>query len=83
MQHNVIPCGYAMAIRNIVFREGVLTPCSGTSPCMDDDGELLAIRGKLDRRVSAQNEPPFFTEEGFVVIDRRDGCDRRLQSMSH
>jgi hypothetical protein len=72
-----------MAIRNIVFREGVLTSHSGTSACMDDDGELLVIRGTLDRRVAAENEPPFFTEEGFVMINRRDGCDRRLQSMSH
>ena len=34
-------------------------------------------RGSPDRRTAMLHQPPFSTEEGLVLIDRRDQVERR------
>ena len=33
-----------------------------------------------ERRSSVRSAPPYLTEEGFVMVDRREGSDRRKPS---
>lgn len=46
---------------------------------LDDDAEqvLLVVPRGQDRRQASEDGPPWITEEGFVVEDRRSGLDRR------
>jgi hypothetical protein len=39
--------------------------------------QLLLSRGMPDRRNATFGRPPFMTEEGMVLIDRRDQMERR------
>jgi hypothetical protein len=39
--------------------------------------QFLLDRGLPDRRNAMFSEPPFMTEEGMVLIDRRDNIERR------
>jgi hypothetical protein len=34
-------------------------------------------RARQDRRRTPRTAPPYLTEEGMVLVDRREGCDRR------
>lgn len=44
---------------------------------MEQENTLLVQRNKDDRRVASRVAPPYLTEEGIVMIDRREGNDRR------
>lgn len=35
-------------------------------------------RGSVDRRISTAISPPYVTEEGFTLVDRRERNDRRV-----
>ncbi|MBV8665937.1 MAG: hypothetical protein JO269_05565 [Burkholderiaceae bacterium] len=39
--------------------------------------QFMLNRSASDRRNAAFSEPPYMTEEGLVLIDRRDQVDRR------
>lgn len=46
---------------------------------MDQDfleSDLLVERSREDRRVAAYQPPPYVTDEGFVLYDRREGGER-------
>jgi len=46
-----------------------------------DDISFVVSRKVEDRRSGRQLAPPFMTEEGMVLFDRRDGEDRRTGIM--
>lgn len=56
---------------------------SGHSPVhvagLSDEAEqvLLVVPRGSDRRQAPEDGPPWITEEGFVLEDRRSGLDRR------
>jgi hypothetical protein len=39
--------------------------------------EFTFERDRRERRVTRSFQPPYLTEEGFVLIDRRENSDRR------
>lgn len=41
------------------------------------ENELVVPRGREDRRKARNAAPPYLTEEGLVLVDRREGRDRR------
>ena len=42
---------------------------------------LTMLRGLEDRRTATQSELPYITEEGLVLIDRREPDDRRAEQL--
>lgn len=41
------------------------------------DVSFMVERSQEDRRVSKHMAPPYLTEEGFILYDRREGGERR------
>lgn len=41
------------------------------------DSRMMVERTRKERRVGPRTAPPYVTEEGFVLYDRREGGDRR------
>jgi len=41
------------------------------------DVGFVVERSREDRRVAPHAAPPYLTEEGFVLVDRREGGERR------
>ena len=39
--------------------------------------QFIVRRDSRDRRSTSYSAPPYFTEEGMVMVDRREGRDRR------
>ena len=44
--------------------------------------QFFVARSAEDRRSGERVEPPYFTEEGLVMVDRRENSDRRAQRAS-
>jgi hypothetical protein len=42
---------------------------------------LTMLRGLEDRRMATLSELPYITEEGLVLIDRREPDDRRAEQL--
>lgn len=42
---------------------------------------LTMLRGLEDRRTATQSELPYITEEGLVLIDRREPDDGRAEQL--
>lgn len=43
------------------------------------DTRIIIPRSGQDRRGSGDRPPPYLTEEGMVMFDRREGRDRRSE----
>ncbi|TCS34732.1 hypothetical protein EDC30_11264 [Paucimonas lemoignei] len=41
------------------------------------ESRVMVERAREERRVAPHKAPPYVTEEGFVLYDRREGRDRR------
>lgn len=44
--------------------------------------ELMMPRKKEDRRRASRTAPPYLTEEGMVLFDRREVSDRRRATLA-
>lgn len=44
--------------------------------------ELVVPRAREDRRKTRSFAPPYLTEEGLVLVDRREGRDRRAVTVA-
>ena len=42
---------------------------------------FLLVRELFDRRISLFSDLPYMTEEGLVMVDRRDYSERRAQAL--
>ena len=49
--------------------------CGGKKP----EAPHFVVERNGERRKSAEVAPPYLTSEGLVLVDRRDGGDRRAQ----
>ncbi|MBI1892132.1 MAG: hypothetical protein HYS18_15915 [Burkholderiales bacterium] len=49
---------------------------------LEKASQFFVARSTADRRAGDRIEPPYFTEEGIVMVDRRESQDRRLQRAS-
>ncbi len=48
---------------------------------MQDDIGFVVQRARQDRRNGERREPPYLTDEGMVLVDRRSHEDRRTDMM--